>query len=112
MKSTASHDLKHLRDYMADKTEQTELALAPAVTTIKYEPLGVCGIFSAWNYPVLTAMKPVIQCITAGNAIILKPSEIAPATSRVLKKFVDRYLDQDFIRCIEGGVDVAVELNQ
>jgi len=57
-------------------------------------------------------MKPVIQCITAGNAIILKPSEIAPATSRVLKKFVDRYLDQDFIRCIEGGIDVAVELNQ
>lgn len=112
MKGSASHDLKHLKEYMKDKSEETELALAPARTTIRYEPLGVCGIFSAWNYPILTALKPVIQCITTGNAIILKPSEIAAATSKVLKKFVDRYLDPEFIRCIEGGVDVAVELNQ
>jgi aldehyde dehydrogenase (NAD+) len=112
LKGSASHDLKHLKEYMTDINEETELLLAPARTMIKYEPLGVCGIYSAWNYPITTALKPVIQCITTGNAIILKPSEIAPATSKVLKKFVDRYLDQDFIRCIEGGIDVAVELNQ
>lgn len=93
LKGSASHDLKHLREYMRDIAEETELLLAPAITKIKYEPLGVCGIFSAWNYPITTALKPVIQCITTGNAIILKPSEIAPATSKVLKKFVERYLD-------------------
>jgi aldehyde dehydrogenase (NAD+) len=93
LKSSASHDLKHLKEYMKDISEETELLLAPATTLIKYEPLGVCGIFSAWNYPILLALKPVIQCITTGNAVILKPSELAPATSKVLKKFVERYLD-------------------
>lgn len=112
LKGSASHDLKHLKEYMKDINEETELLLAPARTMIKYEPLGVCGIYSAWNYPITTALKPVIQCITTGNAVILKPSEVAPTTSKVLKKFVERYLDQDFIRCIEGGIDVAVELNQ
>lgn len=42
----------------------------------------------------------------------MKPSEIAPATSAAIKKFMDKYLDLDYIRCIEGGVDVAVELNK
>ena len=93
LKGSASHDLKHLKEYMKDINEETELLLAPARTMIKYEPLGVCGIYSAWNYPITTALKPVIQCITTGNAIILKPSEVAPATSKVLKKFVERYLD-------------------
>lgn len=93
LKGSASHDLKHLKEYMTDINEETELLLAPARTLIKYEPLGVCGIYSAWNYPITTALKPVIQCITTGNALILKPSEVAPATSKVLKKFVERYLD-------------------
>lgn len=86
--------------------------MLPATTLIRYEPLGVCAIYSAWNYPILTAFKPLIQCITSGNAIIMKPSEIAPATSAAIKKFMDKYLDLDYIRCIEGGVDVAVELNK
>jgi len=60
LKGSASHDLKHLRTYMTDINEETELLLAPARTMIKYEPLGVCAIFSAWNYPITTALKPVI----------------------------------------------------
>jgi hypothetical protein len=42
----------------------------------------------------------------------MKPSEISPATSKLIKKLIDNYLDPDFIRCIEGGIDVAVELNK
>jgi aldehyde dehydrogenase (NAD+) len=92
---------------MKDINEETELLMAPGKTIIRYEPMGVVGIFSAWNYPIMTAIKPVIQSITSGNALILKPSEISAASSKVLKKFIDRYLDPDFIRCIEGGIDVA-----
>jgi acyl-CoA reductase-like NAD-dependent aldehyde dehydrogenase len=55
-----AHDLKHLKTYMQDISEETELLLAPATTVIRYEPMGVVGIFSAWNYPVSTALKPVI----------------------------------------------------
>lgn len=111
LKGSAAHDLKHLKKYMEDVSEETELVIAPGRTYIRYEPLGVCAIYSAWNYPILTALKPVIQCISTGNAIILKPSEVAPATSSCIKKFIDRYMDPEFIRCIEGGIDVAVALN-
>lgn len=60
LRGAANHDLKHLKEYMQDISEETELLIAPATTTIRYEPLGVCGVFSAWNYPVLLALKPVI----------------------------------------------------
>ena len=97
---------------MKDIPEETELLLAPGRTSVRYEPFGVCGIYSAWNYPLVTMLKPVVQCICTGNAAIIKPSEVAPATSAVLKKFVERYLDTDFYQVIEGGIDVAVALNK
>lgn len=78
---------------MKDIREETELLFAPASTLIRYEPYGVCGIYSAWNYPILTAFKPLVQAITTGNCIIMKPSEIAPAVSVVIKKFIEKYLD-------------------
>jgi acyl-CoA reductase-like NAD-dependent aldehyde dehydrogenase len=58
--AAAEHDLKHLKSYMKDIYEETELLLAPAQTIIRYEPMGVVGIFSAWNYPVMTSLKPLI----------------------------------------------------
>ena len=60
LKGSANHDLKLLKEYMKDISEHTELLLAPGTTKIRYEPLGVCGVYSAWNYPVLLALKPVI----------------------------------------------------
>jgi aldehyde dehydrogenase (NAD+) len=112
IKMAAEHDLYHLKTYMADVSEETELLFAPAKTYTRYEPMGVCAIYSAWNYPIMGALKPLVQCITTGNAAIIKPSEIAPETSKAVKRFIERYLDQDFYRCIEGAVDVAVKLNQ
>lgn len=58
--AAAEHDLKHLKEYMQDVKEETELLLAPASTIVRYEPMGVCAIFSAWNYPILTAFKPLV----------------------------------------------------
>jgi len=110
-KVAAEHDLYHLKTYMKDIHEEAELLFAPAKVMTKYEPLGICGVFSAWNYPIMTAFKPLIQCITSGNAVILKPSEISAACSAVIKKFCDRYLDTNFIRCVEGGIDAAQKLN-
>ena len=75
---------------MKDIVENTELLMAPGKTVIRYEPMGVVAIFSAWNYPVMTALKPLVQSLTTGNAVILKPSEIAANTSAVIKKFIDR----------------------
>lgn len=59
-KVAAQHDLKHLSTYMKDIYEDTELLLAPATTAIRFEPMGVVAIYSAWNYPIMTALKPLV----------------------------------------------------
>ncbi len=59
-KTAAEHDLKHLKHYMRDISENTELLIAPGKTVIRYEPMGVVAIYSAWNYPVMTALKPFV----------------------------------------------------
>lgn len=112
MIAAAEHDLKHLSEYMKDIKTETELLIMPGTTMVHYEPLGVVAVYSAWNYPVLTALKPLVQAITTGNCIIMKPSEIAVNVSTVIKNLIENYLDQEHIRCIEGGIDVAVELNK
>lgn len=60
----------------------------------------------------MTTLKPVIQAITAGNCVIIKPSELSAESSKVIKKFTDKYLDPEFVVTIEGAVDVAVAVNQ
>lgn len=78
---------------------------------VRPEPLGVALVISAWNYPIYTALPFVAVAIAAGNCVILKPSEVSPNTSNVLKQMFDTYLDPRFYRCIEGKVEVAKTLS-
>jgi aldehyde dehydrogenase (NAD+) len=79
-------------------------------TYVKPEPLGVALVISAWNFPIYTALPFVAAAIAAGNCIILKPSEISPNTSKIMKQLFDDYLDSHYYRCIEGKVEVAKAL--
>jgi aldehyde dehydrogenase (NAD+) len=72
----------------APQPEKTELLLAPGKTFIQHEPLGVAAVFGAWNYPFILIFKPMIQAITTGNCCLIKPSELTPTCSAVVKKFV------------------------
>lgn len=67
-------------------------------------------VISAWNYPFLLSLDPVIGAIAAGNAVVLKPSEIAPATSSVLAKLLGQYMDVSAIRVVEGAVPETTAL--
>lgn len=64
-------------------------------------------VISAWNYPIYTALPLVAYAIAAGNAVILKPSEIAAYTSICLQKLFNKYMDSRFYRVIQGKVEVA-----
>jgi aldehyde dehydrogenase (NAD+) len=55
--------------------------------------LGLALVISAWNYPIYTSLPQVAAAIAAGNSVILKPSELAPYCSKVLKKLFEKYLD-------------------
>ena len=112
LETSAKHDARHLKEWMAQTKEEIELALCPGAAYTKYEPLGVVAVFGSWNAPFVTTLKPVIQAITAGNCCIVKPSEHSAKSSAAIKKFCDTYLDPEFVITIEGGVDVAVAVNQ
>ncbi|MGZ8735176.1 MAG: aldehyde dehydrogenase family protein, partial [Acidimicrobiia bacterium] len=68
------------------------------------EPLGVALIIGPWNYPIQLVLAPLVAAIAAGNAAVIKPSELAPASSRVLARLVAEYLDPECVAVAEGGV--------
>lgn len=96
---------------MKDDERDTPLMFAPARTYVKYEPLGVALIFGSWNYPFVVTLKPLAQAITTGNCAVIKPSEMAPASSAIVKKLVDTYLDTTSYSVIEGGPEVAAKIS-
>ncbi|KXN70378.1 aldehyde dehydrogenase [Conidiobolus coronatus NRRL 28638] len=76
-------------------------------------PLGVMLNISPWNLPIYLMFSPLIGMVAAGNCVCFKPSEISPNTAALMKDLVERYLDPNAFRVINGGVDVATEvLNQ
>ena len=78
---------------MKDECLNTPLRLAPGSTKVHYEPLGVVLVFGSWNYPYVVTLKPLVQAITSGNCVVIKPSEMGPYSSNAIKKLVDTYLD-------------------
>ena len=86
--------------------------LASEFSYIVPEPLGVALVMSAWNYPVFTALPPVASAIAAGNCVVMKPSELSPCTSNVIKELFDKYLDKECYRCIEGQVETSKAIVQ
>ena len=79
------HSLKHLKSWVTDESVDTPLMLGPAKSYLQREPLGVVAILGSWNYPLATALGPVVSAMTAGNCVLLKPSEMAPFTAKVVK---------------------------
>jgi aldehyde dehydrogenase (NAD+) len=74
------------------------------------EPLGVVLIIAPWNYPVGLLLSPLVGAIAAGNCVVLKPSEVTANTSEVLAELLPRYLDNDAIALVEGGVEQTTAL--
>eukprot|EP00258_Populus_trichocarpa_P014959 XP_006370386.2 aldehyde dehydrogenase family 3 member H1 isoform X1 [Populus trichocarpa] len=104
VKSSCEEALKELKQWMKPEKAKTSMATYPSSAEIVSEPLGAVLVISTWNYPFSLSVKPVIGAITAGNAVVLKPSEIAPATSSLLSKLFEEYLDRSAVRVLEGGV--------
>ncbi|KAK8672808.1 hypothetical protein V6N13_111169 [Hibiscus sabdariffa] len=104
VKSSCTLALKELKQWMMPKKAETSLATYPSSAEIVSEPLGVVLIISTWNFPFSLSLDPVIGAIAAGNAVVLKPSEIAPATSSLLSRLIGEYMDQSAVIVVEGAV--------
>jgi len=101
------HALKHLKRWMRPQRVGTGFAFLPGRSYIVYQPLGVVGILSAWNYPLLLALSPLVDAIAAGNHVMLKPSELAPRTAELLKAFLSELFPEEYVAVVVGGVEVA-----
>ncbi|KAL2520014.1 Aldehyde dehydrogenase family 3 member H1 [Forsythia ovata] len=110
MKSSCQLALKQLRRWMKPEKAKTSLTTFPSSGQIVSEPLGVVLVISAWNFPLLLSLDPVIGAITAGNVVVLKPSEIAPATSALLSKLLEEYMDTSAVKVVEGAADETTAL--
>jgi aldehyde dehydrogenase (NAD+) len=105
-----SHALKYLKQWMKPKKVKAPLPLVGTKGYIHYEPLGTSLIISPWNYPFNLAVGPLVSAIAAGCTVVLKPSELAPATSALLKKMVRELFPPDEIAVVEGGKEVVQQL--
>ncbi|CAN6459074.1 unnamed protein product [Victoria cruziana] len=110
LKSSCKLFLSKLRKWMKPEKACVSLASIPGSAEIISEPLGVVLVISAWNYPFLLSLDPVLGAIAAGNAVVLKPSEVSPASSSLLASLVSDYLDNSAIRVVEGAVDETTAL--
>lgn len=104
------HALKHLKTWTRRRRAATPLVAQPGKSYIQPEPLGVVLIIGAWNYPLQLLLSPLVPAIAAGNCAVVKPSELAPATSCLVAELLPQYLDSDAFACVEGAVPETTAL--
>lgn len=81
----------------------TPLVHFPSSSKVYPSPFGVVAVLSPWNYPLQLALVPVVDALTAGNCVVLKPSHTSPATSAFLQKLCNEVFDNNLVRCLPGG---------
>jgi aldehyde dehydrogenase (NAD+) len=110
LRSETQHTLKHLKGWLRPRRVNAPMTVQPSQARIHAEPLGVVLIIAPWNYPIQLALAPLIGALAGGNCVVVKPSEVAPASSAVMARLVPRYLDPDCVRIVEGGVTETTAL--
>ncbi|MET7389085.1 aldehyde dehydrogenase family protein [Streptomyces sp. NPDC005534] len=105
------HTLEHLDGWLRPEPAPVPAHLGTDATAwTRYDPLGVVLVIAPWNYPVQLLLTPLLGALAAGNAVVAKPSELAPATSAALARLLPRYLDTDAVAVVEGAVPETTAL--
>ena len=100
--SELNYTIKHLQEWMQPKSVATNLVNMPSTSYTIQEPLGVVCIIAPWNYPFQLLFTPLIGAIAGGNCAVLKPSEFAPATAKVMAKIVAGLFPNNYMLYLEG----------
>jgi aldehyde dehydrogenase (NAD+) len=105
------HTLDHLDGWLRPEPAPVPAHLGTDATAwTRYDPLGVVLVIAPWNYPAQLLLAPVVGALASGNAVVAKPSELAPATSAALAELLPAYLDPDAVAVVEGGVPETTAL--
>ena len=99
--------LRNLASWMRPRRRGVALEFRPARNRLMWQPKGVVLIISPWNYPLNLVLGPLVAALAAGNRVVIKPSELSPATSDVLKHHLEATLGPDRVTVATGGVEVS-----
>ena len=103
---------RHLKSWMRPEARETSWVFMPAKNRVVYQPKGVVGVISPWNYPLQLALVPIAYAIAAGNRVILKPSELTPKTSDALADMLGEVFPPDICAVITGGPEVGIAFSK
>lgn len=102
--------LKNLKHFSEPQSVGTNLVNMPGSSKVYLDPLGCVLVIGAWNYPYQLSLSPVVAAIAAGNTVILKPSEVAENTMKVMAEVINAHFDPQFLFVAEGGVETSTIL--
>ncbi len=102
--------IKKTKKWSKPKKVRTGLINFKATSKIYRDPYGIVLNISPWNYPFLLCIQPIIGAMAAGNCVVIKPSEMAPATSAVINKMITENFVEDYVAVLEGGIPLSQEL--
>ena len=104
--------LSNLRRWMKPKSRSSGLLNIPARSKIYWQPLGVVGIISPWNYPIDLTLSPLVYALASGNRVMIKPSEHSPKTSSLLHSLISKYFEKEYVAICCGDVSVGIEFSK
>ncbi len=100
----------NIRRWMNGRAVSTPLAMLGSSSKIHYEPKGVVLIISPWNFPFNLTFGPLVSAIAAGNTVMIKPSEMTPNISALMKKIISELFEEKEVALLEGGISTSTEL--
>jgi coniferyl-aldehyde dehydrogenase len=101
------HAQKHLAKWMKPQRRAVHWTFKPNRAHVVYQPLGVVGVISPWNYPLMLSLAPISDALAAGNRVMLKPSELTPRVSALLELMIEEVFPEDQVAVVLGGPEVA-----
>jgi len=105
--SEINHAIKNLKAWMKPKKVSTPKTLLGTKSHIQYEPKGTCLIIAPWNYPFNLASAPLVSALAAGCTAIIKPSEMTPHSSALIRRLVEEVFDQHTVAVFEGEIPIS-----
>ena len=112
LKTEIDHAMNNLKSWMKPKSISRSLLQVFDTVYMQKEPFGVVLVMGTWNYPLQLFLNPFVGVIAAGNCALLKPSEIATETGKLVAQLIPQYMDGDCIQVMQGGIPETTEILQ
>lgn len=106
-----NYSLKNLQDWMQPERVGTNLINLPSLSYLYPSPKGVVLVIGPWNFPLQLLLIPVAGAIAAGNCVVVKPSEFAPATGAIIEKIISEIFSKKYVMVVQGdGATVVPDM--